>query len=149
MTYSMNREQSRVAWIIDENGDTYHIPDFDICQRPQPAKAKSGFYARPWQKPWYRPHKPFSVKRLIAEVASDFAATPDEIKGHLRMAHLLAARAIICKVLRQRNWTYGQIGAAVNRDHSTVIYTIANFQRHCAKDDRSMPCYLRVGGVNA
>lgn len=67
---------------------------------------------------------PALVHAIVAEVAQHTNFTPAEIIGARRWANLAAARQLVYFIANERGVTLAQIGLAMNRDTSTVIYGI-------------------------
>jgi hypothetical protein len=64
----------------------------------------------------------FSVVELIDRVADDFGYSHGEVIGDGREARMIDARSVIVRILRERGWSFPQIGRAIGgRDHSTII----------------------------
>ncbi|WP_310533162.1 helix-turn-helix domain-containing protein [Novosphingobium sp.] len=70
-----------------------------------------------------------STRQLIAYVAVLCEISPSDVTGKARFRHLVSARAIISKILRdQGNLSYPQIGRRIGgRDHSTIINAVRLF----------------------
>lgn len=82
--------------------------------------------------------------RVIASVAHDFGLTPAHITGLARDAVLIDARAVVVKVLKR--WgrrSYPEIGRLMNRDHSTVIHSLQNFDIYARRNRMVEESYLR------
>lgn len=65
---------------------------------------------------------------IVGHVASAFGLDAEDITGKDRGAHLVDARSVVAKLLRERNHSYPQIGVVLGgRDHSTIINLIDKF----------------------
>lgn len=103
-----------------------------------------------WPVPRYRkppsPPKPRSpsvrrapvpnaaVRQIIADVAEAFGITEAELLGKGRLPHMVNARSVVVRLLRDRKRQDGEhiypttvIGAFLDRDHSTVCYALRHF----------------------
>lgn len=58
---------------------------------------------------------------IVSEVAAIFRIGEDCIYGQSRVRRIVDARTVIACVLRQRGWTFDQIGELLNRDHTTIL----------------------------
>lgn len=66
-----------------------------------------------------------ATRRIFAEEAEKAGTTVEQIKGHSRKAHIVAARwAVIDRLRNDLHMSLTQIGKAVNRDHSSVIHAL-------------------------
>jgi chromosomal replication initiation ATPase DnaA len=64
-------------------------------------------------------------KADLQELAQSYGVTVHEITGPLRQKHIVPARHHAMAMLRDRGWSYPEIGAKLGgRDHSTVIHGI-------------------------
>ncbi len=78
---------------------------------------------------WYRPpghHRTLPkvaiAKLMVIHAAEAIGSTPEEITGDRRNGELVAARAAVATVLRERGWSYPRIAASLGgRDHSTIM----------------------------
>ena len=62
-----------------------------------------------------------TVDRIISEVANSFDVTVEDIKSNHRHSNISNARKITIYVLKEvKGMTYTQIGAALNKNHSTM-----------------------------
>ncbi|MBQ1432480.1 MAG: chromosomal replication initiator protein DnaA [Ruminococcus sp.] len=62
-----------------------------------------------------------TVDRIISEVANSFDVTVEDIKSNHRHSNISIARKITIYVLKEvKGMTYTQIGAALNKNHSTM-----------------------------
>ena len=62
-----------------------------------------------------------TVDRIISEVANSFDVTVEDIKSNHRHSQISIARKITIYVLKEvKGMTYTQIGAALNKNHSTM-----------------------------
>lgn len=49
------------------------------------------------------------------------------IKSTSRNKDIVRARAMFCEIARSRGFSYPEIGRAINRDHSTVMYLVKEY----------------------
>lgn len=78
-----------------------------------------------------------SVIRSVAEACE---LEPSDITGKRRSRHLICARVIVSRLLRDLTWNDGtprfslpQIGRLMGRDHSTICYHLQVFDAYCRK----------------
>jgi hypothetical protein len=107
---------------------------------------------KPRPKRIYRPHKPkpqnlvprehkatILSERLVREVCKRMDVKESAFYSSTRTRRHVHARAIVCKVLRERNesvYSFPRIGACIAReDHSTVRHLIMNFDVYCRHPD--------------
>ena len=65
---------------------------------------------------------------VLAAAAHFFNTTVAEVKGRGRFAHLVLARAVVCKVLRDRGLSYPQTARFIGKsDHTTAINLVGNW----------------------
>jgi chromosomal replication initiation ATPase DnaA len=65
------------------------------------------------------------VYGLVKELCSRRGATVEQILSERRSAHVCRARHIVWWELIDRGWTYVQLGALFERDHSTISRGVA------------------------
>lgn len=58
---------------------------------------------------------------IMYRVCKGLNISENDIKSGSRIAKVVEARALICKLLRDGEECYESIGLVVNRDHSSVI----------------------------
>ena len=80
------------------------------------------------------PRRPLFPREVIADVASLFRITAEDITGGDRHAHFIDARATVAKILHSRDLSYPHIGRILNRDHSTVINLLSKIERYKARN---------------
>lgn len=68
----------------------------------------------------------FSSKKLIAKAEEAMWLRKGDVQGRERHRPNVLARALVVSILRKRGWSYTQIGALLNRDHSTIINLYKN-----------------------
>ena len=62
---------------------------------------------------------------LISKVENEFNITLEEMRDKTRYRGIVVPRQILCYVLKKRaGLTLSRIGLKVDRDHTTVIYSI-------------------------
>lgn len=70
-------------------------------------------------------------KRLIDCIANIYDITSEDILGKCRKAHISESRVIIAHILRYIGYSLTEIGDILNRNHTSVIYYLKNFEnRH-------------------
>ena len=70
--------------------------------------------------------------RVMNFVAYRFGVLPDEIRGPSRKRNLVNARAVLCRVLRDRGVSYPVAARMIGRsDHSTAINLVGSFETRC------------------
>jgi chromosomal replication initiator protein len=78
-------------------------------------------------------------KADLHELADSYGVTVHDITGPLRQKHIVPARHHAMAMLRDRGWSYPEIGAKLGgRDHSTVIHGIKkHYERLREKQERA------------
>jgi chromosomal replication initiator protein len=62
-----------------------------------------------------------TTERVVAEVASAFSVTPEDILSQNRRANISLARKVTIYLLKEiKGLTYTQIGNELNKNHSTM-----------------------------
>lgn len=61
---------------------------------------------------------------VVAAFAALHGVTAADIRGRGRQAHIARARHAVWRELRRLGWSYPAIGAAFQRDHSTVMQVL-------------------------
>ena len=90
--------------------------------------------ASPWPK-WYSPPRrsPFPAD-TVRNVANAFGINYSELIGRGRAGHLIEARSVAARLLRDRGMSYPHIGRHIGgRDHSTVINAVDKFDIYCRR----------------
>lgn len=78
------------------------------------------------EKPKVQPVPTIGIE-LAREVASDFGITRATLMAPSRKQELVAARAIVAKILDKRGWSLPRIARAIGRsDHSTIANLLQN-----------------------
>ena len=68
--------------------------------------------------PWRAP-----LMRLLVDVAAAYNTTSQHLRGPQRQKTLVEARAEFCRrAYATGKWSSTQIGIAINRDHTSVLY---------------------------
>jgi hypothetical protein len=102
------------------------------------------FRQRPVKRPKFSPYTPLAnrtipmaIRTIINGVAKGFDVTADELLGRNRHKHLVHARSVAVRLIRDRTWENGEpkhstitIGRFLNRDHSTICHTLWNFEMY-------------------
>jgi chromosomal replication initiation ATPase DnaA len=81
------------------------------------------------------PSAPLWAHGIVAEVARRHGISAERLCSRMRERHLAAAREEAIWMLRQRGLSTLVIGAAMNRDHSTVVYTLAKLRKRMESDE--------------
>ena len=63
------------------------------------------------------------LHQILTAVCEDSGVTPEDIKGSSRHEKVRIARQVFCYAARLKKWKDWQIGAAINRDRSTVVHS--------------------------
>ena len=107
-------------------------PPLQFTVRPN----KNGPYVPVSQRP--RLPAPQAVREIIAKVAEAFDITPERLTGIGRSKHLVMARAVAIRLIRDRTWNGDEprhslptIGRFFGRDHSTICHAIQHFPAYC------------------
>ena len=109
--------RTRIHLDPPRNGQTIVTVTVDVWA---PAPRTSRKPSVPRRRP--DPHDQARADSIIAQVAEQYDLTPETIVGHRRSpARVIEARRQVAVRLRQEGWSLPQIGAAVNRDHTTVL----------------------------
>ncbi|WP_407641333.1 helix-turn-helix domain-containing protein [Alteripontixanthobacter maritimus] len=82
--------------------------------------------------------------KLKDAVAKTFGLTSADIDGPCRRASHTHPRSVITRILRERHWSFPQIGRMIGgRDHSTVFNSYHNFEKYAAVNPRVQMAYDR------
>lgn len=100
--------------------------------------------ASPWPK-WFKPHgQRLPADMLIRRVAQAFNLTAADLVGKERRGDIVGARAVVARILRDRNISYPTIGRLMGgRDHSTIVNCIAKFSIYERRDPRVLQAYVQ------
>jgi chromosomal replication initiation ATPase DnaA len=77
-----------------------------------------------------------SVAQAFATVARRFAVTYDELTGRDRHQRITNARQVLAWILRQYGLSFPEIGALLQRDHTTIQYAVAKIERERGADEQ-------------
>jgi len=79
---------------------------------------------------------PVTVERIIGEVAGIYGVTADDIRSNKRSSQISTARKVAIYVVREiTEMPLSAIGTEFGgRDHSTIVYAIANVEESLKKD---------------
>lgn len=82
---------------------------------------------------------PFTVEKIIDEVARTFGTTVDDIRSAKRSANISGARQMAMYVVREiTQMPMTSIGKEFGgRDHSTVVYAIQQVEKNIARDSKT------------
>jgi chromosomal replication initiation ATPase DnaA len=74
---------------------------------------------------WARRKNPaFLWRKLAIRICDDHGVTLRDVLGPSSPRHLVHARWQIMFELRQRDWTFAQIGRVFGRDHTSVMHGV-------------------------
>lgn len=65
------------------------------------------------------------LRTTIARVGREYGIHPATILGRDRTAYVCSARRVLCRVLRDQQWTLTRIGAALDRHYASVMHALA------------------------
>lgn len=99
------------------------VVNFDRAVR-QEKKAAAEFVVPEFVTPTPR----FGPLEITAGVAALMKCTVADIRGTSRNGYFVKARQVVCHVLRKRGLSYNQIGAWLNRDHTTIMHTLNRYE---------------------
>lgn len=68
-----------------------------------------------------------TLRNLYQDVEDRFGVTPDQLKGVQRSKKLVSARIYFIRAARQLGYSTPQIGKAINKDNTTVLYHLKNW----------------------
>ena len=71
---------------------------------------------------------PAPLRELVAEICARYLIAVDQVLSRDRRAATALARHHIWHELRERGWSYPQIGELFRRDHSTVMQGVSSFE---------------------
>lgn len=109
-----------------------HVP------APRPVQADHGFGASV--------PKVNIASRLIEAVAADFDLSYGEVIGTNRSRRMVAARAVVARILRDRGWSTSQIGRSLRRDHSTILHLLDQWPKWRSTYPEAAAFYERERG---
>ena len=93
---------------------------------PEPAPAP----AEPEPAPTPPPPPLPSLASLLETVAAEHGVTVDALRGRGRMKPLPRIRQEFClRALETKNFSSTQLGRALNRDHTSVLYLLGRLER--------------------
>lgn len=70
----------------------------------------------------------------IRAAAKMFGVHPRDITGPYRFQFILKPRFALSKALRERGWSYSEIGRLMKRDHSTIMHHIRKAEYFMERD---------------
>lgn len=79
------------------------------------------------------------VRQTLDDVAKLRGITVKMLVGSRRLQHLVHARADVAKRLYAHGYTAPQIGAILNRDHSTILYAIGRGKKRLRPEPEKVP----------
>jgi len=71
---------------------------------------------------------------IIQMVSDEFKVHRRDILGRAKYDFILPARFALCKILRERDLSYSQIGRVLDRDHTTVIHAVRRAEYTMERD---------------
>lgn len=71
----------------------------------------------------------FGPSEITAGIAKIMKCTVEDIRGDSKNRMFVKVRQVVCYVLRQRGFSFNQIGKWLNRDHSTIMYSVERFEK--------------------
>jgi chromosomal replication initiation ATPase DnaA len=77
-----------------------------------------------------RTHHPDEGRALMAEIASIFSVSLDDMLSTKRGLAIVDARSVTTYILRERGWTNVEIGRLMRRDNATIWH----WEQRIAKD---------------
>lgn len=79
--------------------------------------------------------RPASIGRLLDAVAAEFGVAAADLLGPRRFPRLSLPRQVVMFLASERlDRTLGQIGRALNRDHTTVLHGVTSIRRRMGAD---------------
>lgn len=94
---------------------------------------------------------PAEVRKIIAAVAERFDLTVEAMIGRGRSRHSVIARAVACRLIRERTWSNGlprhtiqRIGQFLNRDHSSICHALDSFEIYTKHFPEALEMYLEL-----
>ena len=72
---------------------------------------------------------------ILEAIESILGMNAEQIQGKVRSREYAEARTVYCHLARTLlKWSLKEIGASINRDHTTVIHALKNYQDFCNYD---------------
>lgn len=62
------------------------------------------------------------ITEIINAAARTVYLNPGDITGKSKAGYIVSARRAVAHIAREHGYSYHAIGAALNRDHSTIVY---------------------------
>jgi chromosomal replication initiation ATPase DnaA len=163
----MHKEVANTSWVIGWDGEsTYdersileerrrrqHIEDIAAVKRaaewvPDKTETRTLYRRQMWRREAVN-----QSKALIRAVAFELGLTVDDITGKSRIMRNVEARAVVAKLLKERDvkrYSYPVIGRILgNRDHSTIINLLDKFDIYCRRNQDVWETYKKLGGRDA
>lgn len=82
--------------------------------------------------------EPFTVPEIIACIAWHMGVEPSDIIGDRRHEKTVLARNVVAYVLVKHGNSSSQVGKWINRDHSSVLHAIKNFEKNATDKMRAI-----------
>ncbi|MBP5165873.1 MAG: chromosomal replication initiator protein DnaA [Oscillospiraceae bacterium] len=84
-----------------------------------------------------RSEKTYTPDYIVEKISSYFELTPEELSGKSKVKNTAQARQIAMYLMRKlTNMTLEEIGAVLNKDHSTVLHSIKKVEDSIAESPR-------------
>lgn len=88
------------------------------------------------------------IADMLNSVCQHFCVTREQLTGKDRHASLALARQVASWLLRERGYSYPEIGAMLARDHTTIMSGVRKVERLRAVNPRVAETIERMRGVN-
>ena len=75
-------------------------------------------------------------EELLMRCCEVFDVPFDEVKSKKREKSMVFARQAFCYLAKKEKYTLGNIGKLINRDHSTVLYSIKQVECYIQSNDK-------------
>lgn len=80
------------------------------------------------------------IERIIDEVELETGVSIDDILGNTRKREVVEARRKVMYIAYSRGMSSTRIGAAMNRDHTTVLAGLATYHKSLGDEKVLCPC---------
>lgn len=118
--------------------DIDHVPEPVIAAvEPQPAQ-------RPAAIPKPNFGRAITKREIMEQCAATCGVPLEDILGHSRNRRLVHARQFTAAILRARGNSYPQIGAILDRDHSTIIHAVRSFFYVVAREPAFAAAWMKL-----
>jgi hypothetical protein len=73
---------------------------------------------------------------ILDSIEEVFRLNYEQIASPNRSSHYVTARIFYCRLVRKYlNWSLQEIGASINRDHTTIIHSLRKFEIFISAED--------------